>query len=77
MPKIISAKTFPDRLTEKRIHEHLTNKADLISEADIKNVNAGVFGDGSKVAPEQSTGKTSEHKNDDDDVETPWNILES
>ena len=33
-----SRKTFKDEQKEKRIHEHLTDEEDIITEQDIRNV---------------------------------------
>lgn len=82
---------YKDERTEKKIHEHLNNEKDIITEEDIANAPAGpVKNEGvampavvpkeKKEAPGE-TGNTKEEDkvkdNTDPGVETAWNVLES
>ena len=81
---------FTDEQTVRRIHEHLMNEHDRISEADIKNVKTDYRdtkenGNENISLPETDEVMTDETKDDnttikdnsDPDIETPWNILGS
>jgi hypothetical protein len=75
-----------DEQTQKRIHEHLRNETDVISEEDIANVKP-CFGEekdlDSSNEPEAFTEKEKGEQNEDEKkedvegarIETPWNIL--
>lgn len=83
---------YEDTGTQNRIHEHLNNKDDIITEQDIANIRtditnpAGEEGRGSEMLPpadaEDSTNDDlmdSERiiDNDDPEIKTTWNILEN
>ena len=84
-------KRFNDLSTDKRIHEHLTNEDDIISEDDIRNVktDATVLGESESGQPspladdevrdsegDATTGKSKPDKNHPG-MESPWNILDA
>ena len=81
LPDDESQKRFTDEQTDKRIHQHLTNENDQITEEDISNIKTDV------VLPEEENHEESEeekmekkHKikdNEDSDIDTSWNILGS
>lgn len=75
-----------DEKTQKRIHEHLRNEADIISEEDIANVRScfGAEKDlGASNKAEAVSEKEKDEKNNDKKqvegeehaIQTPWNIL--
>ena len=72
-----------DKDTDRRIHEHLSNQNDQISEDDIRNVRTSMEeGIGPVVPPETPIipdPKNTELKDDrDPDVDTAsWGVLES
>ena len=80
---------YKDERTEKKIHDHLNNEEDIITEQDIANAPTGIVN--KNVQPvEVSEAKTEElmeeekvqeetklKDNDDPDIETPWNVLGS
>ncbi|MEO6546666.1 MAG: hypothetical protein ABIN94_01655 [Ferruginibacter sp.] len=79
-------KKFNDDLTDKRVHEHLVNENDIISDEDIENVKTDVVdieNITSTKLPEEKSSENEEsdaaEKKDEDDhgdrIETPWNIL--
>ena len=45
------SKGFTDDQKEKRIHEHLTNESDIITEQDIRNVRTDITPDVPLTAP--------------------------
>jgi hypothetical protein len=81
-------KQLKDLKTEERIHEHLSNESDVISEADIKNAKTKDF---DAVQPDINEEEGKEERNDqgidekkkqgekegdaDSGMVTPWNIL--
>jgi hypothetical protein len=88
-----SGEILPDEKTAKKIHQHLSDKSDQISEEDIKNVTTGIPEEstlslGQNASPERS-GEDKNDMGDDKDPEklkdtkddrsiiTPWNILGS
>ncbi|MEJ7587792.1 MAG: hypothetical protein WKI04_09565 [Ferruginibacter sp.] len=79
-------KPFNDDETEKRIHEHLSNEKDVISDKDIENVNTEIGTEGAieqaieeEDLPEREKNKKPGNSNNGDDeeprIETAWNIL--
>ena len=77
-----------DLVTQKRIHEHLTDEKDIISDDDIKNVKTDlsiVHGESNSVDNNSKDETTDEKKladktitgNTDPGIETSWNILAS
>ena len=77
---------FKDEQTQQRIHEHLRNETDLISEEDIANVKSSFGGEkdlDSSNEEEAITEKEKGEQNEDEKkeegevsrIETPWNIL--
>jgi len=81
-------KPFIDEHTDKRIHEHLSNEKDSISEEDIRNVKTGVDAEpeeditttGKPEIVNEGTEKPGEEiikDNSDPEIDTSWNILES
>lgn len=79
---------FKDDHTERRIHEHLANEKDIISEEDISNVKTNIVSPGSLIAPSgaEKDGLPGDDKKepaadkkagapDDPGIETPWNLL--
>lgn len=78
---------YIDEQTQKRIHEHLNNTNDVITEQDIANIGIGVVGDDeirrlSEIQGnnEESGKNTMEEEiikdNENPEIETPWNILD-
>jgi len=73
------AEKFVDEQTKKKIHEHLSNEHDVISEEDIKKIRTDI---GSANPPAKETAKqvtndgekARHHK--DPGIESAWNILE-
>ena len=80
-------KPFKDDQTEKRIHEHLTNEKDQISDEDIDNVKTNIAGETSNGSPQaaenkspvnkqsETPGSTKKDDGEEPRIETPWNIL--
>ncbi len=75
-------KAFNDEQTDKRIHEHLSNEKDEITEDDIKNVKTDVIaGDNdNESTPDKLIGDDLEMQkvkdNDDPEIDSSWDILE-
>lgn len=79
---------FNDVQTKKRIHEHLSNENDRISEEDINNVKTNIAeGEGvdsiHSVEDENLPGKKpaadsveSAGRTNEPRIETPWNMLD-
>lgn len=82
---------YKDERTEKKIHEHLNNEKDIITEQDIANAPAGLVNKTGEKLPEdvpvagkETSGETGDKKeedkvkdNTDPGIETSWNVLES
>lgn len=82
---------YKDERTEKKIHEHLNNEKDIITEEDIANAPAGpVNKEGVTIPVDITEEKKDELKieedkkeedklkdNTDPGIETSWNVLES
>lgn len=83
---------YKDERTEKKIHEHLNNEKDVISEEDIANAPAGLVNkdqqakESPEELPESKKEELEEEKeleekkvkdNEDPGIETAWNVLES
>lgn len=75
---------FRDPHTDKRIHEHLSNKEDQISEDDIRSVKVdiapGTNGTEPLTLPDDITAdeklrNQAVKDNDDAEIVTPYNIL--
>jgi len=80
MPAEKEKKPFKDVRTKRRIHEHLSNKNDRISEEDISNVKTDFVeedktGSNDDSAKGKLTGVEEKDTSQDPDIETPWNIL--
>jgi len=88
-----SEEVFSDEKTSLKIHQHLSDKNDEISEEDIQNARTD-FNEGNPVGAEQnaSSEETEGYKNKTDDKKetaenndteekppliTPWNILDA
>lgn len=78
---------FTDPQTDKRIHEHLNNESDQITEQDIKNVRTDVADPNENIRstkmpptkdiPEEEEKDSNELKdNNDPGIGTSWNMLE-
>lgn len=82
---------YIDERTQKKIHEHLNNEDDIITEQDIANVTTGVVMENESInldvaednieEIEENRDKDIEDKkiksNEEADIDTPWNILGS
>jgi hypothetical protein len=78
---------FTDQHTDDRIHEHLNNLHDEITEEDIRNVRTDIGVDAAPVAEKEPLIEKKEEElpqkeevkdNTDPDVDTSsWNVLES
>ena len=81
---------YTDQSTDKRIHEHLSNEKDIISEDDIRNVKTDetilIPNDDNESAEylesnaEQKPATDDDHykiKDNESDIESSWNILDS
>ncbi len=81
---------YIDERTQRKIHEHLNNEDDIITEQDIANVTTGVVMENEIInlvnavdeiedGEEENSDKYLEEKriknNEDTDIDTPWNIL--
>ena len=73
-----------DEITENKVHNHLTNKNDLISEQDIKNIRTDLAETQTQGLSEEELKKAEEeeeNKKDDDNDDHPYissyNILGS
>jgi hypothetical protein len=80
---------YDDERTQIRIHEHLNNEDDIITEQDIANISIGIVGDEEirRLAEIQekndrpvdyNSGEIEDKKildNEDPEIETTWNIL--
>lgn len=78
----VTTKIF-DEKTDKRIHEHLSNEKDEISEDDIRNIRTTIE-EGEEVHqdPENPIIENPEHKKIKDDLNpnvdnSSWDILDS
>ncbi|MEO6722155.1 MAG: hypothetical protein ABIN67_17445 [Ferruginibacter sp.] len=83
---------FHDEVTNRKIHRHLSDKNDIISEDDIRNVRTDfsetITPVGSEANDESITERAEEAvpnkdgevvigKNEDNSVLTPWSLLGS
>ncbi len=81
---------YKDERTEKKIHEHLSNENDIITEEDIANapvgpVNKEEVNQAEESGQEKETIKEDKDKKEEDTlkdntdpgIETSWNVLES
>ena len=74
---------YKDERTEKKIHEHLNNKDDIITEEDIANAQVGAVKQELATPPETLKEKQNEQEknkvkdNEEPGIDTYWNILES
>lgn len=82
---------YKDERTEKKIHEHLNNEKDIITEEDIANAPAGPVNKEGATLPvdipeakkdelKETEDKKEEDKvkdNTDPGIETSWNVLGS
>ncbi|MBC7936961.1 MAG: hypothetical protein H7Y86_16560 [Rhizobacter sp.] len=81
---------YKDERTEKKIHEHLNNEEDIITEQDIANAPAGPVNKKDAAPADINKSKKEELKeeandqegtkikdNEDPDIQTSWNILGS
>ena len=79
---------YKDERTEKKIHEHLNNENDIITEEDIANAPVGLVNKIEEIdIPETKKETVEEEKkeqeknkvkdNDDPGIDTSWNVLES
>lgn len=74
-----------DDQLNKRVHEHLNNEKDVISESDIANAKTNLSVDNSDPIPETNQQQKDEEAikkqtikdNTDPSINTTWNILES
>ena len=76
---------YKDERTEKKIHEHLNNEKDVITEEDIANAQVGpLLKDDEAPAAEMPPAKESPaadkenlKDNTEPGIDTSWNVLES
>ncbi|RYD81519.1 MAG: hypothetical protein EOP53_06165 [Sphingobacteriales bacterium] len=80
---------YKDERTEKKIHEHLNNEKDIITEEDIANAPAGPVNKEEAALPaseskkeelketEEKMGDDKVKDNTDPGIQTSWNVLES
>lgn len=78
-------KQYEDLKTHDRIHEHLSNKSDVISEEDIENAKTVSFDEelpvpnSSPANTETQPGEANEAEEKEGEADTgmvtPWNIL--
>lgn len=74
---------YKDERTAKKIHEHLNNKNDIITEEDIANAQVGAVKKELANLPETLEEKQKEEEkntikdNEDPGIDTSWNILGS
>ena len=70
---------FKDHRTKQRIHEHLRNQHDHISEEDIRNVKTDFVADDSVPSNETTQPALpladADKATQDPGIETTWNIL--
>lgn len=82
---------YKDEVTQKKIHEHLNNEDDIITEQDIANINTGIIQENHselivltdlQEMPVNNSSKDEEEieekivkDNRESDVDTSWNIL--
>ena len=77
-PEIKSQQSEPDfELTENIIQRHLTNRDDMITDEDIRNVriDLGEDEDNDESMEERDAAKKNETVNDEDDISPLWNIF--
>ena len=77
-PEIKSQQSEPDfELTENVIQRHLTNKDDIITDEDIKNVriDLGQDEDNDESMEERGIAEKNATATDEDDVSPLWNIF--
>jgi hypothetical protein len=83
---------YEDTGTQNRIHEHLNNKEDIITEQDIANIRTDItnpsdvkgsisemlpMDEEDKAAADDLINKERIIDNDDPVIKTTWNILEN
>ena len=76
---------YKDERTEKKIQEHLNNEKDIITEEDIANAPVGIVNNEQPVAAagteanleEEELKKPKVKDNEDPEIGTAWNVLES
>ena len=73
---------YKDERTEKKIHEHLNNENDVITEEDIANAPVGpVHKEEREEEQDETTDKEKQPEeklkdNTDPGIDTSWNVLE-
>lgn len=87
-----SEEKFSDEKTSQKIHQHLSDKNDVISEQDIENVRTDFNEESPAGAEQASSEETENEKNETGDKKetgenkdkqenppliTPWNILDA
>jgi hypothetical protein len=85
----VPKRRYVDEQTDKRMHEHLANEHDEITEEDISNIKTDFdYGapalDGEEPT-EDSTGEDDDEKiltkkvenNDDPSIDTSWNVIDA
>jgi hypothetical protein len=77
---------FHDEATNRKIHRHLSDKNDVISEEDIRNVRtdfteittaSSTRASDEKEQVSKEDGEVVNGKNDDNSILTPWSVLGS
>lgn len=74
---------FKDELTDQKVHKHLSDEHDEITEADIANIRTDALFLGEQPTEAAAVAEKSDASNElplkdnsDPEVETPWNILD-
>ena len=82
------SRRYVDTQTDKRMHEHMSNQDDEITEQDISNIKTDFDFDNPPVGVEASGAKSGEsddekvldkkvEDNDDSSIDTSWNVLDA
>lgn len=82
------SRRYVDTQTDKRMHEHMSNEDDEITEQDISNIKTDFDFDNPPVSVEEpgdESGESDDEKvldkkvedNDDSSIDTSWNVLDA
>lgn len=86
--KSAHSRRYVDTQTDKRMHEHMSNQNDEITEQDISNIKTDFDFDNPPLSVETSGDERQEsdnekvlekkvEDNDDSSIDTSWNVLDA
>lgn len=77
-----SPETYKDEITQNKIHKHLTDANDTISEKDIQNIGTNIGSRDIKAdnketeeLPPDETNKDDNNEDNREQLPTTWNVL--